>query len=74
MTKLLKKALERLDGLPDNEQDAIAGIILDEIKDEAHWRASFAASQDALAHLAAGAKKEIAEGKAEPYDPATKPE
>ena len=74
MTKLLKKAIDRVSSLPDDEQDAIAGIILDELQDEARWRASFPASQDALAQLAAGAKKEIAEGKTEPYDPATKPE
>ena len=33
MTKLLKKALERVSGLPENEQDAIASIILEELED-----------------------------------------
>ncbi len=74
MTKLLKKAIERVSGLPDEEQDAIAGIILDELEDEARWRATFAASGDALARLAGEARKEIAEGGVEPFDPATKPE
>ncbi len=74
MTKLLKKAIERVSGLPDDEQDAIAGIILDELEDEARWRASFTASQDTLARLAGDARKEIAEGNVEPFDPATKPE
>ena len=60
MTKLLKKAIERASALPDDEQDAIAGVILDELEDEARWRASFTASQDALARLAGEARKEIA--------------
>ena len=58
----------------DDGQDAIAGIILDELDDEARWRASFAATQDTLARLAGDARKEIAEGNVEPFDPATKPE
>ena len=33
MTKLLKKALERVSVLPENEQDAIASIILEELED-----------------------------------------
>ncbi len=74
MTKLLNKAIERVSGLPDDEQDAIAGIILDEIEDEARWRASFAASQEALARLAEDARKEIADGRTQPFDPATNPE
>jgi len=74
MTKLLKKAMDYVTGLPDDEQDAIAGIILDELEDEARWRASFAASQDTLARLAGEVKQEIAKGKVEPFDPATKPE
>lgn len=64
MTKLLKKAIERVSGLPDDEQDAIAGIILDELEDEARWRVSFASSQDILARLAGEARKEITEGDA----------
>ncbi len=62
MTKLLKQAFERMAALPDDEQDAIAGIVLEEIEDEARWRASFAKSQDALARLAKEARAEIARG------------
>ena len=59
MTKLLKKAMDCVSSLPDDEQDAIAGIILDELEDEARWRASFGASQDTLVRLAGEAKQEI---------------
>ncbi|MCH7942665.1 MAG: hypothetical protein IIB67_05465 [Proteobacteria bacterium] len=74
MTKLLKQAFERVSALPDNEQDAIASIVLEEIEDEARWRASFAKSRDALARLAKEARAEIARGDVLPMDPATKPE
>ena len=74
MTKLLKKALERASALPDDAQDAIASIILDEIEDEKRWWRSFANSQKALARLADQARAEIARGEVLPFDPASKPE
>ena len=74
MTKLVKKALERASALPDDEQDAIASIILEEIEDEARWRATFAKSREALARLADQARAEIARGNVLPFDPASKSE
>ena len=74
MTKLLKKAFERMAALPEDEQDAIASIVLEEIEDEVRWQASFAKSQHALARLAKQARAEIARGDVLPVDPATKPE
>ena len=74
MTKLLKKAVERVSALPDDEQDAIATVILEEIEDEARWRASFAKSREALARLADQARAEIARGDVLPFDPASQPE
>ncbi len=59
MTKLLENALKRVSALPDDEQDAVASIILEELDDEARWRATFARSQDALARLADAARAEI---------------
>lgn len=74
MTKLLKQAFERMAALPDDEQDAIASIVLEEIEDEARWRATFAKSQDALSRLVKEARDEIARGDVLPMDPATMPE
>ena len=74
MTKLLKQAFERAAALPGDEQDAIASIVLDEIEDEARWRASFAKSQDVLAKLAKQARAESARGDVLSEDPASKPE
>ena len=59
MTNLLKKAFERVSALPEEEQDAMAGLILDELEDEPRWRDTFARSQDALARLAGQARKQM---------------
>ncbi len=74
MTCNLKLAIDRVSALPDDGQDAIAGIILEEIEDEARWRATFATSQEALARLADEARAEIAAGDVLPFDPASNPE
>ena len=74
MTRKLKLAIDRVSVLPDDEQDAIASMILEEIEDEARWRATFAKSQAALARLADEARAEIAAGDVLPFDPASKPE
>ena len=72
MTKLLKKAFERAAALPDDEQDAVAKFVLEELEDEERWRARFAASQAALARLAASVRDEIEHGEIDQDDPATR--
>ncbi len=62
MTELLKKLIARVSALPDAEQDAIAGMILEELEDEVRWRGSFAGSEDTLSRLAAEAREDIARG------------
>ena len=74
MTRKLKLAIDRVSALPDDEQDAIASMILEEIEDDARWHAAFAKSQEALARLADEARAEIAAGEIRAYDPASKPE
>ena len=73
MTKLLKAAMKRVSDLPDDEQDAVASIILEEVEDEIRWQATFAKSQDVLARLADEARAEIARGDVSSFDPASKP-
>ncbi len=60
--------------MPDEEQDAVASTILEEIEDAARWRAAFAKSQAALARLAEEARAEIARGDVFDFDPASAPE
>jgi hypothetical protein len=69
MTKLMEKALKALAALPEQDQDAVAARILEEIEDERRWSRSFERSQDALAKLAARAREEIAAGKVREGDP-----
>ncbi|MBK9334011.1 MAG: hypothetical protein IPM96_16790 [Ignavibacteria bacterium] len=57
MTTLLEKAVDRISKLPENEQDEIAKIILDEIEDEKVWYNKFRNSQNELSILADQALK-----------------
>ena len=63
MTQLLKKAMKKVSSLPDNEQDEIARIILDEIEDEKHWQKQFESTQNELLIMAHEALKEEKSGK-----------
>ena len=57
MTTLLEKAVDQISKLPENEQDEIAKIILDEIEDEKVWYNKFRNSQNELSILADQALK-----------------
>ena len=63
MTQLLEKAFAEAAKLPEEEQDAFAALILEELDSERRWDESFARSQDKLAHLAAEALVEHRAGK-----------
>lgn len=73
MNKMLERALSELEKLPENEQEAIACVILDEIEEEKGWEERFARSQDRLADLSRRAGDRIAEGSTEPFDPSDRP-
>ncbi len=63
MTELLERAISKLKTLPDDEQNAIAAMILEELEDERCWDDSFARSPDVLAKLASEAMAEYRAGK-----------
>lgn len=63
MTQLLEQAITKVQGLPTEEQDAIASLILDELADEAQWDQAFARSQDQLAKLASKVRDDIQAGR-----------
>jgi len=69
MTKLLERAIAKLQALSEREQDAIAAMILEELEDELRWDASFARSPDILAKLAASAMAEHRAGQTQELDP-----
>ena len=68
MTKMLEKAVARANQLPEDQQDAIAALILEEIEDEARWDDSFARSHDVLERLAAEADEEDRQGLTQELD------
>ena len=63
MTHLLEKAIVEISKLPEDQQDAVAAWILDELQDEQAWDASFASSPDKLAKLAARAREDRRAGR-----------
>lgn len=69
MTELLKKAFETASELPDDDQDAVAAWLLDELASEQRWRQQFAESQDALAQLATEALNEHRASRTTTLDP-----
>ena len=68
VTKLLKKAFERASGLPEEEQDALAAILLEEMADEQRWAKAFEGSGAALDKLAEEALKELRDGQTKPLE------
>jgi HPt (histidine-containing phosphotransfer) domain-containing protein len=74
MNALLEQALRSVAALPDEAQETIASLILEEIEAERGWNARFAASQDALGELVRRARADVAENDSLPYDPSDRPE
>lgn len=68
MTDLLQKAFAEASRLPDDEQEVIAAIVLEEMASEHRWSKAFARSQDELAGLADEAIAEFEEGKSLPFE------
>lgn len=64
MTKLLEKAFEELNKLPENEQDNFAQLIIEDLK----WDNSFATSSDTLLSMASEAIEEFKSGKTKPFE------
>jgi hypothetical protein len=58
MSTLLKKALERVVALPQDEQDAIASQILVSLADEDAWKKRFAEKRDVIRRMAREALEE----------------
>jgi len=69
MTELLERVVKKVRNLPDNEQDAIATLILEELEDEVQWDSTFVRTQDALAKFAAEAMAEDHAEETEVLDP-----
>ena len=68
MTKLLKQILEQASRLPDEDQDSLAAILIEEMADEARWARAFERSQGALEKLAQEALEEFRRGETTPLE------
>ena len=68
MTRKLEAAIVKLATLPTEDQDRVAGWLLDELRDDESWTGQFDASQDALSKLAAEARAERAAGRTTDLD------
>ena len=66
MTHLLQQAFAKAAKLTENQQNAFARWVLEELDSEKRWDKAFAKSQDLLVHLADQALKEHADGKTKP--------
>jgi hypothetical protein len=63
MTELLEKAFAEAAKLPQDAQDMLARMLLDDLEAEKKWDETFAASQEKLAQLADEALAEFESGK-----------
>jgi hypothetical protein len=71
MTELLKKAFDEAAQLPDDQQDAIASLLLEELKSDRVWGQAFDRSQGALEKLADEAIRDHKAGKTDEMDPSS---
>jgi len=69
MTKLLDRAFSQAAKLPQEAQDALARLLLEEMNAEAEWEEAFASSQDELATMAKQALAEHKAGKTPGFQP-----
>ena len=66
MNTLLEKVLAEVARLPDEEQEAMAALILDEIAAERGWDERFAKTQDRLGEVVRAARAEAERGEVLP--------
>lgn len=69
MTELLRKAFREASKLPDEEQDALASVVLEELAGERRWESTLEESHDRLEDLADEALAEHRAGKTKLLDP-----
>ena len=70
MSDLMEQAIQKLNQLPEQDQESIASIILQEIESEHRWDELFGRpeSADVLARMADEALAEARAGRARPLD------
>ncbi len=68
MTQLLEKAISEIKKLSNDEQDAIAAVLMAELESERQWERAFDSTAEQLSGLANEALDEYRTGKTEPFE------
>ena len=68
MTQLLEKAISEIKKLSNDEQDAIAAVLMAELESERQWERVFDLTADQLSGLADEALAEYRAGKTDPFE------
>jgi hypothetical protein len=68
MTQALSAAVATAAQLPEEEQDALAAILLEEMESEERWSTLFADSQNLLERMANEAIQDFQAGRVQPID------
>ncbi|MCP9882051.1 hypothetical protein KBY65_06105 [Cyanobium sp. Alchichica 3B3-8F6] len=68
MTQALSAAVATAAQLPEEEQDALAAILLEEMESEERWSTLFADSQNLLERMANEAIQNLQAGRVQPID------
>ena len=66
MTALLEEAIRETNSLPNVEQDFLASLLLENIRDTRLWNTQFAASKDVLEEMFDEAMEEYRAGRTTP--------
>ncbi len=69
MGKLLDRAIAEARKLPEDEQEALAWVILEEIDDQRRWDELFSQPSEVIERMAEQALEEDRAGLTEPLDP-----
>jgi len=69
MGTLLERVIAEAAKLPEDEQEAFAAFMLEELESERRWDDLFARSRDLLASMAEEARREHRAGLTQPLDP-----
>lgn len=68
MTQLLERAISELNKLSDDEQDAIAAVLMAELESERRWERAFDLTAEQLSGLAVETLAEYRGGTTEPLE------
>lgn len=73
MNKMLERAFAEAAKLPDETQQTLASLLMEEMRADAGWDERFANTEDQLGELVRQAREDVARGDVFPFDPSNRP-